>query len=49
MVLAGVTVTLTKHVDLYLEYVNHRIDENAVPAINGFVFHSIEYVLNWHF
>lgn len=49
MVLAGVTITLTKHLDLYIEYVNERVDGADIPGQNGPFFHSIEYVINWHF
>jgi len=49
MVLAGATVTLTKHVDLYLEYVNQRVDGADLPGQNGPFFNSLEWVINWHF
>jgi hypothetical protein len=49
MVLAGATITLTDHVDLYLEYVNQRVDGASIPARNGDFFRSLEWVINWHF
>jgi hypothetical protein len=49
MVLAGVTVTLTKHVDFYLEYVNQRVDGAVLPGRNGPFFNSLEWVINWRF
>ncbi|MDA1050433.1 MAG: hypothetical protein O3C40_08115 [Planctomycetota bacterium] len=49
MVLAGATVTLTDHVDLYIEYVNQRVDGASLPGRNGDFFNSIEWVINWHF
>lgn len=49
MILAGATVTLTKHLDFYLEYVNQRVDGADIPGQNGAFFNSIEYVINWHF
>ena len=49
MVVAGATVTLSDHVDLYLEYVVERVDDADIPGQNGFLFHGFEYVINWHF
>ncbi len=49
MIDAGVTATLTKHVDMYLEYVNQRVSDATVPGQNGYFFNGIEYVINWHF
>ena len=49
MVLAGATVTLTKNIDLYLEYVHERVDDADLPGQNGEFFNSFEYVINWHF
>ncbi len=49
MVVAGMTVTVTENVDLYLEYIHERIDGNAVPAADGEVFNAIAFILNWHF
>jgi predicted porin len=49
MVLAGATIALTKHVDCYIEYVNQRVDNAAITSQNGPFFHSIEWVINWHF
>jgi hypothetical protein len=49
MVLAGATITLTKHVDLYIEYVNERVDNADIAGRNGDFFDGIEWVINWHF
>lgn len=49
MLLTGTTITLTKHIDLYLEWVNQRVDGADLPGRNGPFFNSLEYVLNWHF
>lgn len=49
MVVAGVTCTVTKNVDVYLEYVNQRVDGAELPGQNGVFFDSLEYVLAWHF
>ena len=49
MVLAGATIALTKHVDFYMEYVNQRVDNAAIASQNQTFFHSIEWVINWHF
>ena len=49
MLLAGATVTLTDHLDLYLEYVNERVDGDSLPGRNGDFFNGIEWVINWHF
>ena len=49
MVLAGATVTLTKNIDLYFEYVHERVDGAELPGQNGEFFNSLEYVINWHF
>ena len=49
MLLAGATVTLTDHLDLYLEYVNERVDGASLPGRNGDFFNGIEWVINWHF
>jgi predicted porin len=49
MVLAGATITLTKHVDLYLEYVNQRVSDADIPAQNREFFNGLEWVINWHF
>jgi hypothetical protein len=49
MVVAGATITLTKNVDLYVEYVNERVDHAAIPAQNQTFFDGIEWVINWHF
>jgi len=49
MLVTGTTITLTKHVDLYLEWVNQRVDGAEIPGRNGPFFNSLEYVLNWHF
>ncbi len=50
MVVAGTTIKLTKNVDLYIEYVNERIDGNVGgPAADGEFFDSVEYIVNWHF
>jgi len=49
MVVAGTTINLTKNIDLYIEYVNQRIDGNANAASNGEVFDSVDYIVNWHF
>lgn len=49
MVLAGTTIALTPDVDLYIEYVNQRVDGATLPGRNGDFFNSIEWVINWHF
>ncbi len=49
MVLTGATVTLTKHVDLYVEWVHQRVDNASLPGRNGYLFNGIEWVINWHF
>ena len=49
MVLAGTTITLTKNVDLYFEYIHERVDDADLAGQNGEFFNSFEYVVNWHF
>lgn len=49
MVLAGTTITVTKNLDLYLEYVQQRVDGAELPGQNRDFFNSFEYVVNWHF
>ena len=49
LLVTGATITLTDHVDLYVEYVNQQISGNANPALDGHVFNSMEFILNWHF
>jgi hypothetical protein len=49
MILTGATVTLTKNVDLYLEWVHERVDGAELPGQDGYFFNSLEYVVNWHF
>jgi hypothetical protein len=49
MIVAGATIAVTKHVDMYLEYVNERIDGAEIAGQNGFFFNGLEYVINWHF
>ncbi|MEO8495937.1 MAG: hypothetical protein ABI614_12755 [Planctomycetota bacterium] len=49
MVLAGTTIKLTPDVDLYIEYVNQRVDGATVPGQNGPFFNSIEWIINWNF
>ena len=49
MLLAGATITLTKHVDLYAEYVLLRVDDATLAGRNGQFFNGIEWVVNWHF
>ena len=48
-VLLGTTIKLTPDVDLYIEYVNLRVDGATVPGQNGPSFHSIEWIINWNF
>ena len=49
MVLTGATVTLTDHVDLYIEWVHQRVDNADIATRQGYSFNGIEWVLNWHF
>ncbi len=49
MLLAGTTITLSPDVDLYIEYVNQRVDGATLPGRNGAFFNSLEWVINWHF
>lgn len=49
MLLAGATVTLTKHVDLYIEWVNQRVDDASLAGRDGYFFNGMEWVVNWHF
>lgn len=49
MLLAGVTVTLSKHLDFYFEYVNERVDGAEIAGQNGEFFNGFEYIINWHF
>ncbi len=49
MWLAGTTVTLSPDVDLYIEYVNQRVDGASLPGRNGAFFNSLEWIINWHF
>lgn len=49
MLLAGMTITVSKNVDFYVEYVNQQLDGNIDPAADGHFFHSLELILNWHF
>ena len=49
MVVAGTTITVTKNIDLYFEYVRQRVDGADLPGRNGEFFNSFEYVINWHF
>ncbi len=49
MVVAGITATVSKHMDLYIEYVNERVNDADLPGRNGFFFNGIEWVINWHF
>ena len=49
MVLTGATVTLTDHVDLYVEWVHERVDNADIAAQQGYFFNGIEWVVNWHF
>ncbi len=49
MVLAGMTVAVTKSIDFYLEYVSERVDGADDPSRNGYFFHGLEWVVNWRF
>lgn len=49
VLVTGVTIAATKNVDVYCEYVNIQIAGNAIPASNGYVFHSLDLAINWHF
>ncbi|MCB9873844.1 MAG: hypothetical protein H6821_06655 [Planctomycetaceae bacterium] len=49
MLLAGTTIMLSPDVDLYIEYVNQRVDGATLPGRNGDFFNGIEWVINWHF
>ena len=49
MVLTGATVTLTDHVDLYVEWVHQRVDDADIVTQQGEFFNGIEWVVNWHF
>ena len=49
MVLTGATVTLTDHVDLYVEWVHQRVDHADIAAQQGYYFNGIEWFFNWHF
>jgi predicted porin len=48
LVVAGATIDLTKHVDLYVEYVNQQVDNNAAGNHVEF-FDSINFIINWSF
>lgn len=48
LVVAGVTIEATKNVDLYFEYVNQQISGNSVPANNGPLFDSLNFIIHWH-
>jgi len=49
LMILGTTVTLTKNVDFYLEWVLQRIDGNANTAMDPDVTNSLNYIINWHF
>ncbi|MEX2120934.1 MAG: hypothetical protein WD847_15190 [Pirellulales bacterium] len=48
MVVLGTTTKLTKGIDLYLEYVNQRVDGHAVNDSIEF-FNSLEAVIHWSY
>lgn len=48
-ILTGATVTLTDHVDLYVEWLHYRVDNASLPGRDGYFFNGIEWVINWHF
>lgn len=47
--LSGVTVAVTSNIDLYVEWLHHRIDGAELPGRDGFLFNGIEWVINWRF
>jgi hypothetical protein len=49
MILTGATVTLTDHVDLYVEWVHQHVDHATIATQDGYLFNGIEWVINWHF
>ncbi len=53
MLLTGMAITLTDHVDLYVdlyaEWVHQRVDRASLPGRDGHFFNGIERVINWHF
>jgi hypothetical protein len=49
MILAGITISLTDHVDLYVEWNQQRIDDAELPGQNGYLFNALEWAINWHF
>jgi hypothetical protein len=49
MLVTGTTISLTKHADLYIEWVSLRVDAAEIPGQNGPFFNGLEWVLNWHF
>lgn len=49
ILLAGTTVTLTDHVDLYVKWVHQRVDDADVAAQQGYFFNALEWVVSWHF
>ena len=48
LVVTGATVDLTKYVDLYVEYVNQQVDNNATAGNIEF-FNSVNFILYWSF
>jgi hypothetical protein len=49
MAVLGATIAITKNIDLYVEYVNQHRSGNADPALDGELFNSLDYTINWRF
>ncbi len=48
LVVSGATIDLTKYVDLYIEYVNQQVDNNATGNHVEF-FDSLNFIIYWSF
>ncbi len=48
LVVAGATVKLTEHVELYIEYVNEKVHNNATAGRIEF-FDSMNFIIHWNY